>query len=81
VHEVAAADPADRKLDPVLADLACLRPGQFPAVNGQVQTGPAELVADLAPLAGYTFQDIWCGTNPRPIANAEALVPLLRKAL
>lgn len=36
---------------------------------------------DLAPLAGYTFQDIWCGTNPRPIANAEALVPLLRKAL
>jgi len=37
--------------------------------------------ADLAPLAGYTFQDIWCGTNPRPIANAEALVPLLRKAL
>jgi alcohol dehydrogenase class IV len=36
---------------------------------------------DLAPLAGYTFQDIWCGTNPRPIADAEALVPLLRKAL
>jgi alcohol dehydrogenase class IV len=37
--------------------------------------------ADLEPLAGYTFQDIWCGTNPRPIANAAALVPLLRKAL
>jgi len=37
--------------------------------------------SDLAALAGYTFQDIWCGTNPRPIANAEALVPLLRKAL
>ncbi len=37
--------------------------------------------ADLVPLAGYTFQDIWCGTNPRPITNAEALVPLLRKAL
>ena len=37
--------------------------------------------ADLSPLAGYTFQDIWCGTNPRPIANAEALIPLLRKAL
>ena len=37
--------------------------------------------ADLAPLAAYTFQDIWCGTNPRPIADAEALMPLLRKAL
>lgn len=37
--------------------------------------------ADLAPLAGYPFQDIWCGTNRRPIANAEALVPLLRKTL
>jgi maleylacetate reductase len=37
--------------------------------------------ADLAPLAGYTFQDIWCGTNPRPIANPDELVPLLRKAL
>ena len=36
---------------------------------------------DLEALAGYTFQDIWCGTNPRPIANAAALVPLLRKAL
>jgi len=37
--------------------------------------------ADLMALAGYTFQDIWCGTNPRPIPNAEALVELLRKAL
>ncbi len=37
--------------------------------------------ADLAPLAGYTFQDIWCGTNPRPIADAKELIPLLRKAL
>jgi maleylacetate reductase len=37
--------------------------------------------SDLPALAGYTFQDIWCGTNPRPIANAEALVPLLRQAL
>jgi maleylacetate reductase len=36
---------------------------------------------DLEALAGYTFQDIWCGTNPRPIPNAAALVPLLRKAL
>jgi maleylacetate reductase len=35
----------------------------------------------LEALAGYTFQDIWCGTNPRPIPNAAALVPLLRKAL
>lgn len=37
--------------------------------------------ADLGPLAGYTFRDIWCGTNPRPIANPDALIPLLRKAL
>jgi maleylacetate reductase len=37
--------------------------------------------SDLVPLAGYTFQDIWCGTNPRPIANPDELVPLLRKAL
>jgi alcohol dehydrogenase class IV len=36
---------------------------------------------DLEPLAGFTFQDIWCGTNPRPIANASELVPLLRRAL
>lgn len=36
---------------------------------------------DLVPLAGYTFQDIWCGTNPRPIPDANALVSLLRRAL
>lgn len=36
---------------------------------------------DLEPLAGYTFQDIWCGTNPRPIADSAALVDLLKRAL
>ncbi len=36
---------------------------------------------DLEPLAGFTFQDIWCGTNPRPIADSRALVELLRRAL
>ncbi|NKT37633.1 hypothetical protein GS484_07810 [Rhodococcus hoagii] len=32
-------------------------------------------------LATYTFKDIWCGTNPNPIADPDALVPLLRRAL
>ncbi|MFC0314800.1 iron-containing alcohol dehydrogenase [Gordonia phosphorivorans] len=36
---------------------------------------------DLASLAEYTFKDIWCGTNPNPIADPEALVPLLQQAL
>lgn len=36
---------------------------------------------DLTALADFTFQDIWCGTNPRPIPNPQALVELLRKAL
>ncbi|PAY22994.1 alcohol dehydrogenase [Dietzia natronolimnaea] len=36
---------------------------------------------DLPSLAAYTFKDIWCGTNPNPIADADALVPLLRRAL
>jgi len=36
---------------------------------------------DLEPLAGFTFQDIWCGTNPRPIADSRALIELLRRAL
>lgn len=37
--------------------------------------------SDLPALAGYTFQDIWCGTNPRPIEGPEPLIELLRKAL
>ncbi len=37
--------------------------------------------SDLEALAGYTFQDIWCGTNPRPIADAAALIDLLRRAV
>lgn len=36
---------------------------------------------DLSSLAAYTFKDIWCGTNPNPIADADELVPLLRRAL
>jgi maleylacetate reductase len=36
---------------------------------------------DLPSLAAYTFKDIWCGTNPNPIADADALVPVLRRAL
>ena len=36
---------------------------------------------DLASLAEYTFKDIWCGTNPNPIADPKALVPLLQQAL
>ncbi len=36
---------------------------------------------DLEALAGYTFQDIWCGTNPRPIPDSRALIGLLQRAL
>ncbi|UVE96466.1 iron-containing alcohol dehydrogenase [Dietzia sp. B32] len=36
---------------------------------------------DLPDLAMYTFKDIWCGTNPNPIDGADALVPVLRRAL
>ena len=36
---------------------------------------------DLKALSGYIYQDIWCGTNPRPIPNSDALIELLRRAL
>ena len=36
---------------------------------------------DLDPLAGYTLQDIWCGTNPKPIKDRAALVDFLRRAM
>ena len=36
---------------------------------------------DLDPLAGFTLQDIWCGTNPRPIPDRGALIDVLRRAL
>jgi alcohol dehydrogenase class IV len=36
---------------------------------------------DLEPLAGYVLQDIWCGTNPKPIKDRAALVEFLRRAL
>jgi alcohol dehydrogenase class IV len=36
---------------------------------------------DLDALAGYTLQDIWCGTNPKPIKDRAALVQFLRRAL
>jgi len=35
----------------------------------------------LEDLARYTFQDIWCGTNPRPVPDSSALIDLLRMAL
>jgi alcohol dehydrogenase class IV len=43
------------------------------------QVGLAE--KDLDPLAGYVLQDIWCGTNPKPIKDRAALVEFLRRAL
>jgi alcohol dehydrogenase class IV len=36
---------------------------------------------DLEPLAGYVLQDIWCGTNPKPIKDREAIVHFLRRAM
>jgi maleylacetate reductase len=36
---------------------------------------------DLVPLAGYVLQDIWCGTNPKPIKDRAAIVEFLRRAL
>lgn len=36
---------------------------------------------DLPALAGYIFQDIWCGTNPRPVPDAPSLIEMLRPAL
>jgi alcohol dehydrogenase class IV len=36
---------------------------------------------DLEPLAGYVLQDIWCGTNPKPINDRAAIVDFLRRAL
>ncbi len=36
---------------------------------------------DLDPLAGYVLQDIWCGTNPKPIKDRSAMVEFLRRAL
>jgi alcohol dehydrogenase class IV len=36
---------------------------------------------DLDPLAGYVLQDIWCGTNPKPINDRAAIVEFLRRAL
>jgi maleylacetate reductase len=37
--------------------------------------------SDLDALAGYVLQDIWCGTNPKPIQNRAAIVEFLRTAL
>ena len=36
---------------------------------------------DLDALAGYVLQDIWCGTNPKPIKDRAAIVEFLRRAL
>jgi hypothetical protein len=35
----------------------------------------------LDPLAGYVLQDIWCGTNPKPLKDRAAMVEFLRTAL
>jgi alcohol dehydrogenase class IV len=43
------------------------------------EVGVAE--KDLQGLTGYIFQDIWCGTNPRPVPNADSLIDFLRSAL
>ena len=37
--------------------------------------------SDLDALAGYVLQDIWCGTNPKPIQTRGAIVDFLRTAL
>jgi alcohol dehydrogenase class IV len=37
--------------------------------------------SDLDALAGYVLQDIWCGTNPKPIQSRAAIVEFLRTAL
>jgi maleylacetate reductase len=37
--------------------------------------------SDLDPLAGYVLQDIWCGTNPKPIKDRTAIVEFLRRAM
>jgi maleylacetate reductase len=60
----------------VLAD-RLIRALDMPRSLGKV--GLAE--KDLDPLAGYVLQDIWCGTNPKPIKDRTALVEFLRRAL
>jgi alcohol dehydrogenase class IV len=36
---------------------------------------------DLDALAGYVLQDIWCGTNPKPIKDRAAIIEFLRRAI
>lgn len=60
----------------VLADRT-IRGLGMPRRLGDVGIGEAQ----LDDLARYTFQDIWCGTNPRPVPDSSALVALLRQAL
>jgi alcohol dehydrogenase class IV len=60
----------------VLAD-RLIRALDMPRSLGKV--GIAE--KDLDPLAGYVLQDIWCGTNPKPISDRAAIVQFLRRAL
>lgn len=63
--------PAHELADQLIRDLG------MPRTLSEVGLGEG----DLQDLAMYTFKDIWCGTNPNPIAGPEALVPILRQAL
>jgi maleylacetate reductase len=36
---------------------------------------------DIDDLAGYVLQDIWCGTNPKPLATRGEIVEFLRRAV
>jgi maleylacetate reductase len=36
---------------------------------------------DLESLSGYILQDIWCGTNPKPLRNPSEIREFLRRAL
>ena len=61
---------------PVLAD-RLIRSLGMPRSLKEVGVGEQDLEA----LARYTFQDIWCGTNPKPIADSSALIGFLKRAL
>ncbi len=60
----------------VLAD-RLIRSLGMPRSLGAVGLKPENLDA----LAGYTLQDIWCGTNPKPIKDRSALIEFLRRAM
>jgi maleylacetate reductase len=63
--------PAHELADRIISDLG------MPRSLREVNVGEENLTA----LAGYIYQDIWCGTNPRPVESSAALVEFLRLAL